>query len=72
MLGFELADRFALLGFAVQQLLELRVEFLEALVLLSVGEVHLSVCPRRDDVEFGVKDINPLSAAKERLWETLA
>ncbi len=71
-LGLELADRFALLRRAVQELLEFWVKFLEALVLLSIGEVHLSVCSRGDNVEFGVEDIDALSAAEHRPWETLA
>ena len=56
----ELADRFAFVGTAEKQFLQVRVELCKPSVLLGVGEVDIRVSPRGDNVEFGVKYINAL------------
>ena len=59
-LVLELPHRLAFLRCPIQQLLQLWMELLEALVLLGEGEVHISIRPRGHDVELGVKHIDAL------------
>lgn len=52
---------FFVLSFTVEQLFNFRVEGCESFLLLSVREVDRLVSSRRDDVKFGVKDVNSMN-----------
>jgi hypothetical protein len=51
---------FIVLNIAVKELLNFRVEGSEPLVSLGIWEVDSHVCSRRDDVELGIKHVNPM------------
>ena len=56
----ELADRFAFLGTAKKQFLQVRVKVCQPSVLLGVREIDIRVSTGGHNVELGVKHINAL------------
>jgi len=49
------------LNIAVEELLDLRVELSQSTLLLCVREVDAHISTRRDNVELGIKHINPVN-----------